>query len=105
VKSLLNHPAFAIKNPNKIRALIGAFCAGNHVRFHALSGEGYRFLTEQLITIDPFNPQIAARLVAPFINWKKYDSIRQQLMKGHLERLLVINNISNDLYEIIKKTI
>ncbi len=105
VKALLSHPAFSIRNPNKIRSLIGAFCSGNHVRFHELSGEGYRFLTEQLITIDPFNPQIAARLVAPFINWKKYDPIRQQLMKGHLERLLVINNISNDLYEIIKKTI
>jgi aminopeptidase N len=105
VKMLLNHPAFSIKNPNKIRALIGAFCSGNHARFHVLSGEGYRFLTEQLIAIDPANPQIAARLVAPFINWKKYDSIRQKLMKGHLERLLLIDNISNDLYEIIKKTI
>jgi len=105
VKILLGHPAFSIKNPNKIRALIGAFCSGNHVRFHDISGQGYRFLTEQLIAIDSANPQIAARLVAPFINWKKYDSIRQKLMKGHLERLLLINNLSNDLYEIINKTI
>ncbi len=105
VKTLLGHPSFSIKNPNKIRALIGAFCSGNHVRFHDLSGEGYRFLTQQIIAVDTFNPQIAARLVAPFINWKKYDLIRQHLIKEQLEKLLFLDNISNDLYEIVKKTV
>jgi aminopeptidase N len=104
VKRLLQHPSFSLKNPNRVRSLIGAFCSGNHVRFHDASGAGYRFLTEQLIVIDRFNPQIAARLVAPLINWKKYDLSRQQLMRAQLERLALLTNLSSDLYEIVKKS-
>jgi aminopeptidase N len=103
VKELLHHPSFSLKNPNKVRSLIGAFCSGNHVRFHEASGAGYRFLTEQLIAIDQFNAQIAARLVGPFINWKKYDTSRRKLIREQLERLAVIENLSDDLYEIVKK--
>ncbi len=103
VKMLLRHPAFSLKNPNKVRSLIGAFCSGNHVRFHDLTGSGYQFLSEQLIAIDPINAQIAARLVSPFINWRKYDTTRQKLMREQLQRLEVIENLSDDLYEIVKK--
>jgi aminopeptidase N len=105
VKALLHHPAFSIKNPNKIRSLIGAFCSGNHVRFHDGSGAGYEFLTEQLITIDRFNAQIAARMVSPFINWRKYEPNRQRLMKTQLEHLAAQEHLSNDLYEIVKKSL
>ncbi|MDR3631079.1 MAG: aminopeptidase N [Desulfocapsaceae bacterium] len=104
VKGLLNHPAFSIKNPNKIRSLIGAFCSGNHARFHEKTGEGYVFLADQLIIIDRFNAQIAARMVSPLINWRRYDSHRQQLMREQLERLAVLENLSDDLYEIVKKS-
>jgi aminopeptidase N len=104
VKSLLHHPSFSLKNPNRIRSLIGAFCSGNHVRFHDRTGAGYQFLAEQLILIDRTNPQIAARLVAPLINWKKYDSSRQKLMHEQLERLSLLRHVSNDLYEIVKKS-
>ena len=104
VKGLLHHPSFSMKNPNKVRSLIGAFCSGNHVRFHDSSGSGYRFLTDQLIAIDPANAQIAARMVGPFINWRKYDTARQALIREQLERLAVLENLSDDLYEIIKKS-
>ena len=105
VRGLLHHPSFSLKNPNKVRSLIGAFCSGNHVRFHDLSGSGYRFLTEQLMAIDPTNAQIAARMVGPFINWRKYDNTRQLLMREQLEQLAVLENLSDDLYEIVKKSI
>ena len=104
VRNLLHHPAFSLKNPNKIRSLIGAFCSGNHVRFHDISGAGYEFLTEQLISIDQFNAQIAARMVSPLINWRKYDLHRQKLMREQLERLAMLENMSDDLYEIVKKS-
>ena len=104
VKGLLDHPSFSLRNPNKVRSLIGAFCSGNHVRFHDSSGSGYRFLTEQLIAIDPTNSQIAARMVAPFINWRKYDAPRQIMMREQLERLAGLDNLSDDLYEIVKKS-
>ncbi|MGE5751789.1 MAG: aminopeptidase N [Nitrospirota bacterium] len=105
VKALTRHPAFNIKNPNKVRALIGAFAQGNHVRFHDASGTGYEFLAGQVIAIDPLNPQIAARLVSAFTLWKRYDEKRRALMKAQLERILKTPGLSKDVYEIVSKSL
>lgn len=104
VKQLTKNRSFSIKNPNKVRSLIGAFCAGNHVRFHDRSGAGYRFLTEKIEELNSINPQIAARLVSPLTSWKRYDSERQKLMKIELDRILSIKNLSSDVYEIVSKS-
>jgi aminopeptidase N len=104
VKALTRHPSFNIKNPNKVRALIGAFSA-NTVRFHDPSGEGYAFLADHVITIDPMNPQIAARLVSAFTLWKRYDEKRKALMKAQLERLLNAPKLSKDVHEIVTKSL
>src|SRR5690606_12432591 len=73
VQQLMLHPAFNLKNPNKVRALIGAFANQNLINFHAGDGSGYRFLADQVIALDDFNPQIAARQLAPLTRWRKYD--------------------------------
>ncbi len=104
VKKLLGSPVFSIKNPNKVRALIGAF-ASNAVRFHDLSGAGYEFLADHVLAIDPMNPQIAARLVSAFTLWKRYDEWRQALMKAQLERMLKTQNLSKDVYEVVSKSL
>jgi aminopeptidase N len=105
VKALMRHPIFNIKNPNKVRALIGAFAQGNPVRFHDTSGKGYEFLAGQVIAIDPLNPQIAARLVSAFTLWKRYDEKRRALMKAQLERILKTPGLSKDVYEIVSKSL
>ncbi len=105
VKALTKHPAFDIKNPNKVRALIGAFAQGNPVRFHDESGAGYEFLADYVLTIDPMNQQIAARLVSAFTLWKKYDEKRKALMKEQLERILHSPVLSRDVYEIVSKSL
>ncbi len=105
VKELMLHPAFNIKNPNKVRALIGAFAQGNPVRFHDASGKGYEFLAGQVIAIDPLNPQIAARLASAFTLWKRYDEKRRVLMKAQLERILMTPGLSKDVYEIVSKSL
>ena len=74
VKLLTVNKSFSINNPNKVRSLIGAFCSGNHVRFHDRSGAGYRFLADKIDQLNTINPQIAARLVSPLINWRRYDA-------------------------------
>jgi aminopeptidase N len=104
VKTLTKHPVFTIKNPNKVRALIGAF-ASNAVRFHDLSGGGYAFIADHVLAIDPMNPQIAARLVSAFTIWKRYDEKRQALMKKELERILVAPKLSKDVYEVVSKSL
>ncbi len=104
VKSLMRHQAFNIRNPNKIRALIGAFSA-NAVRFHDPDGAGYAFLADQVLAIDPRNPQIAARLVSAFTLWKRYDQKRQRLMREQLERILKTPGLSRDVHEIVSKSL
>ena len=104
VKKLLDNPSFSIKNPNRVRALIGAFCSGNHVRFHEKSGAGYNFLADMIVRLNGINPQIAARLVTPLINWKKYDEERQQLMKNELARIASTKDLSRDVFEIVNKS-
>jgi aminopeptidase N len=104
VQELLHHPAFSIKNPNKVRSLIGAFCQTNPRHFHALDGSGYVFLRDMLIAIDEINPQIAARLATPFTRWQRYDEPRRVLMKQqlvHLEQL----ELSRDLREVVTKSL
>lgn len=104
VKHLLNDKLFSMENPNKVRSLIGAFCSGNHVRFHALNGEGYSFLSDMVLQLDSINPQIAARLVSPLTNWKRYEKRRQALMKKELERIANKTGLSPDVSEIVNKS-
>jgi aminopeptidase N len=103
VKALLQHPAFTLKNPNKVRALIGSFCRGNPVRFHAMDGSGYAFLTENVLALDKLNPQIAARLVQAIIRWQRFDVQRQALMQSSLQQILETTGLSKDTYEVVAR--
>lgn len=105
VKSLLNHGAFSLNNPNRVRALIGAFCAGNPAAFHAADGSGYRFLVEILTELNTRNPQVASRLIEPLIRLKRYDEPRQALMREALASLQALPNLSGDLFEKIVKAL
>ncbi|MCG8905771.1 aminopeptidase N [Pseudomonas sp. DP-17] len=105
VQALMSHPAFTLKNPNKIRALIGAFANQNAVNFHRADGAGYRFLADQIITLNALNPQIASRLLTPLTRWRKYAPARQALMKAELERILASGELSSDVYEVVSKSL
>jgi aminopeptidase N len=105
VKALMQHPAFTMKNPNKVRALIGAFAGQNLINFHAADGSGYRFLADLVIELNGFNPQIASRQLAPLTRWRKYDDKRQALMKGELERIRASGQLSPDVFEVVSKSL
>ncbi|QKZ03690.1 aminopeptidase N [Pseudomonas eucalypticola] len=105
VKALMQHPAFTLKNPNKVRALIGAFAQQNLVNFHAVDGSGYRFLADLVIELNALNPQIASRQLSPLTRWRKYDPHRQALMRGELERILASGALSSDVYEVVSKSL
>ena len=100
VRRLMEHSAFSIKNPNKIRSLVGTFCSGNHAKFHSENGDGYRFLSAQIIALNKINPQIAARLLSPMTNWKRYEPKLKELMKKELKLILAQKELSQDVYEI-----
>ena len=105
VRELMEHPAFNIKNPNKVRALVGAFAGQNLINFHAADGSGYRFLADLVIQLNAFNPQIASRQLAPLTRWRKYDSARQALMKAELERIRSSGELSSDVFEVVSKSL
>jgi aminopeptidase N len=105
VQALMEHPAFNFKNPNKVRALIGAFAGQNLINFHAADGSGYRFLGDIVIRLNALNPQIASRQLAPLTRWRKYDEARQALMKAQLERILASGELSSDVYEVVSKSL
>lgn len=105
VRKLMAHEAFSLRNPNKVRALIGAFCQANPIHFHAADSSGYTFLADQVLTLNAFNPQIAARLMTALTRWRKYDPIRQEGMRRQLERILTAPELSPDVYEIAAKSL
>lgn len=105
VKKLMEHEAFTLTNPNKVRSLIGRFCAGNISHFHNNDGSGYEFLADQVLALDAMNPQIAARLIQTMSRWQRYDGTRQKLMKKQLERILAQQDLSKDVYEIVNRSL
>ena len=104
VKRLLRHPAFDLKVPNKVYALIRTFAA-NHVRFHAADGGGYEFLADQVIALNALNPQVAARMARAFDRWRKFDAGRQEKAKAALERIRDTKGLSKDVAEIVTKAL
>ncbi|HEC11899.1 MAG TPA: aminopeptidase N [Acidiferrobacteraceae bacterium] len=105
IHQLKSHPAFGMNNPNRVRALFGAFCHANPARFHDASGEGYALITDAILELNSINPQIAARLVLSLSRWQRYDVHRQQLMQTQLNRLMAHTGLSKDVHEIVAKSL
>jgi len=103
VERLRGHPAFSIKNPNRVRALIGALAHGNPLHFHAPDGRGYEFVGESIMEIDGFNPMIAARLASAFSSWKMLEPGRRALAHQMLERIAGREGLSRDTSEVVGK--
>ena len=105
VRGLLEHEAFDIKNPNKVRALLSAFAHGNQLRFHAADGEAYAFVADQVLRLDALNPQVAARLAGAFNRWRKFDAGRRELMQVQIQRIAEASGLSPNTYEIATKAL
>jgi aminopeptidase N len=104
VEALAGHRDFTLANPNRARALVGAFSV-NQRAFHHVSGRGYRFLADQLIALDRINPQTAAKLVPPLGRWKRFDAARAAKMRAELERIMATPGLSKDMFEQASKSL
>ncbi|EED33198.1 aminopeptidase N [gamma proteobacterium NOR5-3] len=104
VRALMEHPAYDSRNPNKIRALIGAFANANAVNFHKEDGAGYRLLGEVVEVLNEQNPQIASRLLTPLTRWNNYAQ-GSELMRAELQRLSELPSLSPDVYEVLSKSL
>jgi aminopeptidase N len=104
VKALAEHPDFTLKNPNRVRSLYMPF-TGTAQGFHTASGEGYRLIADLILTLDPLNPQTAARFVPPLGRWRRIEAGRATLMRGELERIAAAPKLSRDTYEQVTRSL
>ncbi|MCB1529171.1 MAG: DUF3458 domain-containing protein, partial [Hyphomicrobiaceae bacterium] len=103
VKQLVEHPLFSITTPNKVRAVVGNFATLNPVQFNRTDGAGYAFVTEQLLAVDRFNPQISARIIGAFRSWRSLEPTRSRQAKKALTKVASTPNISKDIYEMVTR--
>ncbi len=105
VRELMKHPAFTLRNPNRARSLVAAFCVNNPVQFHAPDGSGYAFWAEQVIALDALNPQVASRLSRAMDRWRRYSPALQAHMKKALQQVAGQGKLSNDVREVVSKAL
>ena len=103
INQLMRHETFDMRVPNRVRSLVGAFSQANAVCFHDNSGEGYKILADCVIQLNSLNPQIAARLLLPLIQWRRYDVQRQSMMQTELKRIAAIDTLAKDVFEIVNR--
>jgi aminopeptidase N len=105
IETLTKHSAFTFKTPNRVYALIGGFTGGNLAGFHSVDGAGYKLLADVILTLDGINPQVASRMATSFRSWKQYDDARRAKATAEMQRILAKSGLSNDVYEIISRTL
>jgi aminopeptidase N len=105
VRTLARHPDFDLKVPNRVRALVSSFASGNQVRFHDASGDGYRFVADIIVQLDPINGQVAARMVSSLGQWRRVDIARQEMMKQELQRILDTPGLSKGTFEMASRSL
>jgi aminopeptidase N len=103
VAELMQHREFSMKNPNRVRAVVGAFAGRNLIQFNAPDGKGYRIVADAVLELDKFNPLMAARLLGSFELWRMFEPKRQEAARKQLERVARAKPLSRDVYEIAGK--
>ncbi|MBB4004233.1 aminopeptidase N [Aurantimonas endophytica] len=105
VARLLDHPKFTLRNPNRVRALVGTFAGGNQLAFHRADGAGYRFVADRIAELDKLNPQVAARIATTFRSWRSFEAQRRHAAQETLEKLAAISDLSNDTRDIVERSL
>jgi len=105
VRALTRHPGFSMANPNRVRALIGAFAQGNFTQFNRADGQGYAFVADSVLALDAKNPQVAARLATAFRTWRTLEEGRRGKAEAALQRIKATPNLSRDLTDIVERAL
>ncbi|HLY05987.1 MAG TPA: aminopeptidase N C-terminal domain-containing protein, partial [Rhizomicrobium sp.] len=105
VRALTSHPAFSMTNPNRVRALIGSFAHANPTQFNRADGDGYDFVADVVIALDPKNPQVAARLVGAFRSWRTLEPQRRSRAQATLRRVAAAAALSRDVTDLVARAL
>jgi aminopeptidase N len=105
VQGLMQHGAFTMSNPNRIRALVGSFASSNPTQFHRPDGAGHAFIADLVLALDPKNPQMAARLLGAFRSWRSLEALRRGHAEAALRRVAAAASLSNDVADIVSRSL
>jgi aminopeptidase N len=105
VRALTAHPAFSMSNPNRVRAVIGAFAQGNPTQFNRADGAGYDFVADTVLALDAKNPQLSARLATAFRTWRTLEDGRRGKAEAALQRIKAAPGLSRDLADIVERAL
>jgi aminopeptidase N len=105
IRTLMQHPAFTLSNPNRARSLIFSFCNANPAQFHAQDGSGYAYWAEQVIALNAINPQVAARLARSLDHWRRYQPHLREQMQAALRKVAATKTLAKDVREIVNKAL
>jgi aminopeptidase N len=105
VRALTNHPAFSLGNPNRVRALIGAFAQANQTQFNRIDGAGYDFVADIIIALDAKNPQVASRMSTAFRSWRALEATRRARAQAALQRIASTPTLSRDVRDIVERAL
>jgi aminopeptidase N len=105
MRALTAHPAFSMSNPNRVRALIGAFALMNQKEFNRADGAGYEFVMAQILALNASNPQVAARLSTAFRSWRTLEPVRRAHAKAVLQDAAAQTTLSRDVRDIVQRAL
>ena len=105
VQELARHPAFSLANPNRVRALVGAFAQMNQTQFNRADGAGYAFLADNVLALDARNPQVASRIMTAFKSWRALEPTRRARAEAELRRVAATPSLSTDLRDIVERSL
>jgi aminopeptidase N len=105
IKALTSHPAFSMSNPNRVRALFGAFAMSNQTQLNRSDGAGYDLLTDTVLTLDQKNPQVAARLLTALKSWRVLESGRRERAEAALRKVAAHPSLSRDVNDIVSRAL
>ncbi|SFB64515.1 aminopeptidase N [Rhizobium sp. NFR07] len=101
VRELMENPRYNAGNPNRVRSLVGAFAFSNPTGFNRADGAGYEFLADQILLIDPKNPQLAARILTSMRSFRSLEAGRAEKARAALARIAGTKDLSTDVSDIV----
>ncbi len=103
IRALMRHNAFSLKNPNRVRSVIGSFASGNQTGFNSPDGEGHSLVAQTIRKLDAINPQVAARMLTAFRSFRSLEPQRRKNAEQALQGLQAGGPLSRDASDILDR--
>jgi aminopeptidase N len=105
IKSLLQHPDFSLKNPNRARSLLSTLFYFNPAAFHRSDAAGYVMWAEKLLELDAINGHVAGRMARAMDRWASLAEPYRGAAREAIKRVAAKPDLSNDVREVVNRAL